>query len=189
VKRAHAGAARESVKDVASEAASGHECWVYTLQLAAGEVFELMLASQLETPVHEVASHPLTHSAAEHRLDITAVVGLAGPLCGILTIRCSERSAARMAARMLGAEGRVSNSDMWDAIGEICNMIAGHFKSKISDLGEACMLSVPTVITGADYAVHTCVNEHIRTVLLFEQAPVIFALEVHNDYPVRKAHR
>ena len=44
---------------------------------------------------------------------------------------------------------------MWDALGEICNMVAGNFKNKVSGLGNGCMLSVPTVITGRDYHCHS----------------------------------
>ena len=40
-----------------------------------------------------------------------------------------------------------------DALGEICKVVAGYFKAKIG-LGEACGLSVPTIIAGRDYKFH-----------------------------------
>jgi CheY-specific phosphatase CheX len=41
------------------------------------------------------------------------------------------------------------------ATSEICNMVAGNFKNKISGLGDGCcMLSPTSVITGEDYTVH-----------------------------------
>lgn len=181
--------AKGRAKEFATEVAGDPQFWVTTLELAVGEVFERMLGSRLETPGRGLPPHARKQAAAERKLDTTAVVGLAGPLCGMLSVRCSRRSAARMAARMLGMDGAVSGPDLWDAIGEICNMVAGHFKSKIPNLGEACMLSVPTVITGADYALHTSVHQHIRTVLLFEREPVVFLLEVHHDCAMRKPHR
>jgi chemotaxis protein CheX len=147
------------------------ECWLPTLQLSMQEVFSLMLACTLE-----VSSEP----PADENLDITAMVGLAGQLCGVLTIRCSAKSAAHMASRMLGIDPEKAGPEMWDALGEICNMVAGNFKNKISGLGDGCMLSVPTVITGADYNVHNMVNENLHTAFLFEGAPVIVCLEVHN---------
>ena len=67
---------------------------------------------------------------------------------------------------------------MWDAVGEICNMVAGNFKNKISGMGDGCMLSVPTVITGGDYSVHSMVNENIHVTLLFEGEPVVLSLEI-----------
>jgi chemotaxis protein CheX len=146
------------------------ESWLSMLELALQEVFELMLACSLEVP----AEPPL-----EEGLDITAMVGLAGQLCGILTLRCSARSAARMASRMLGIDAEKAGPEMWDAVGEICNMVAGNFKNKISGLGDGCMLSVPTVITGEDYDVHSTADDDIHTVFLFEREPLVLSLKVH----------
>jgi chemotaxis protein CheX len=39
-------------------------------------------------------------------------------------------------------------------MGEICNMLAGTWKSKVPDLASNCGLSVPAVITGSDYNLH-----------------------------------
>ena len=108
------------------------------------------------------------------------MVGLAGQLCGVLTLRCSPKSAARMASRMLGIDADKAGPEMWDAVGEVCNMVAGNFKNKITGLGDGCMLSVPTVITGADYSLHTMVNEEIRTVLVFDGEPIVLSLEIHS---------
>jgi chemotaxis protein CheX len=150
---------------------AGRESWLPTLQLAAQEVFELMLASRLEKPAE---------GPAEKNLGITAMVGLAGHISAVLTVRCSGRSAAQMASRMLGINATEDGPELWDAIGEICNMIAGNFKNKISGLGDGCMLSVPTVITGGDYNMRTLANDEISFVLMFEKEPVVFALEVHS---------
>src|SRR5581483_3805121 len=143
---------------IASSPASARECWAATLQLAMREVFELMLASPLE-----IAADP----PAEDILDITAMVGLAGQLCGVLSVRCSRKTAARMASRMLDIDPEKAGPEMWDAVGEICNMVAGNFKNKIGGLGDGCLLSVPTVIAGGDYSVHSLVNDQVRAVFLF----------------------
>ncbi len=151
--------------------ATWRECWNSTLQLAVQEVFELMLAYPLEISAQELS---------EEGLDITSMVGLAGQLQGIMTLRCNARSAARMASRMLGIDAECAGAEMWDAVGEICNMVAGNFKNKIAGLGDGCMLSVPTVITGADYSLHPMVNENIHSVFLFEGEPIVLTLEVHS---------
>ncbi len=150
---------------------TGRDCWLPTLQLAIREVFELMLAYELAIPVEP---------PVEEGLDVTSMVGLAGQLCGILTVRCSAKSAARMASRMLGTDVEKAGPEMWDAVGEICNSAAGNFKNKISGMGDGCMLSVPTVITGGDYSVHSMVNENIHVTLLFEGEPVVLLLEIHS---------
>lgn len=147
------------------------ECWLSTLRLATQEVFELMLACPLEVP-----SGP----PREQGLDVTSMVGLAGPLSGILTVRCSTKSAAKMASRMLGVDSENAGAQMWDAVGEICNMVAGNFKNKISGLGDACVLSAPTVIRGADPSFLSEADHEIHTVLLFEGEPLVLALELSN---------
>lgn len=150
---------------------AGREQWPSTLRLAVLEVFELMLGTALEFP----SEPPL-----EDNLEITSMVGLAGELCGVLSVRCSAKSAAQIACRMLGIDNHKAGPEVWDALGEISNMVAGNFKNKISGLGDGCMLSVPTVITGGDYNLRSLVNEEIRIVLLFEGQPLVVSLEIHN---------
>jgi len=123
-----------------------HTVWVAGLERAAQEVFKPMLGSSLL-----VVSEPM----AEAGVDVTAMVGLAGRLCGLLTVRCSWQTGAKMASKMLGVESDRAIPHLWDALGELCNMIAGNFKNKIPGLGDGCMLSVPTVITGGDYRCHS----------------------------------
>jgi chemotaxis protein CheX len=149
---------------------TGRESWGALLQLAAQEVFDTMLGAGLTVP---------REPARDEGLDITAMVGLAGRLCGVITIRCSGHSAEMMAARLLGTEPDQAGHEMWDAIGEICNMVAGNFKNKITGL--SCMLSVPTVITGGDYRLHSVADEEaLHMAMAFEGAPVIISLQVRS---------
>ena len=60
-----------------------------------------------------------------------------------------------MASKMLGVDLDKVGAEMSDALGEVCNMVAGNFKNKIAGLAEGCMLSPPTVITGNDYSLHS----------------------------------
>jgi len=117
------------------------EGWSSLLELATREVFEIMLGCNLQAG-----------NGAPPTGDFTAMVGIAGQLCGLLTLRCSAHSAALMASKMLGADIKESDPQLWDAVGEIANMIAGNFKNKLTGMGDRCLLSVPTVITGTDYS-------------------------------------
>jgi chemotaxis protein CheX len=146
--------------------------WVSLLQVGAKEVFQIMLQTELaELPNVE----ELTVSG-----DVTAMVGLAGALCGVMSIRCDSRTAEKIAGRMLGSIGAVDPKDVPDAVAEICNMVAGNFKSKIAQLGEHCMLSVPTVIRGDDYEMVTVpVGDQIIVGMTYEAAPIWFCLAVH----------
>ncbi len=147
------------------------ELWLPILQRAIREVFELMLAYSLRVP-----SVP----PSDQGLDVTAMVGLAGELCGILTVRCSPQTAARIAARMLGTDLETAGPEKWDAMGEICNLVAGNFKHKIPGLGHGCMLSPPVVISGAEYSLHAMIEDEVHTVLLFEGEPIVVCLEIHS---------
>jgi chemotaxis protein CheX len=150
-------------------ATESHEQWVPLLEVAAREVFELMLGCHLT--VH-------TPSNGEP-LNITAMVGLAGQLCGVMRICCSRKSATVMASKMLGVEEDKIGSELADA-GEICNMVAGNFKNKIAGLRDGCMLSVRTVITGSDYDLHSPADsESLELKLLFEDMPIVISLAIH----------
>jgi len=148
------------------------EGWLPLLELSAREVFEIMLNSKLE-PAGEDTSAPPS--------EFTAMVGLAGQLCGILTLRCSAQTASLMTCRMLGSDPAQAKEQMWDAIGEVCNMVAGNFKNKLTGMSDGCMLSVPTVITGADFTFHSLADAgSLELTMIFEGAPIQIALEVHS---------
>jgi chemotaxis protein CheX len=148
-----------------------HEDWTPLLELAAREVFEVMLGCQLAVSATE----------EEVRLDTTSMVGLAGQLCGLLSLRCDGKSAALMASKMLGVEPDKVGPEMSDALGEVSNMVAGNFKNKISGLSEGCVLSVPTVITGTDYRLHSQADSlGVEVRLLFEGMPIIISLQIRS---------
>ena len=144
------------------------EHWPEILEVSAREVFQIMLNSELE---------PLNIDSEPILLECTAMVGLAGRLCGVFTFRCHPGSAVLVASKMLGIEVPDSDEQALDAIGEVCNMIAGNFKNKISGC-EPCVLSAPTVVVGGDYRVHSLVAHSLQKVFQFEGAPVAVALEL-----------
>ena len=144
--------------------------WLPLLELACREVFEIMLGCKLDPPGDSTAE----------TADFTAMVGLAGQLCGVLSLRCSAQAATLMTSKMLGTDPQQADEQMWDALGEICNMIAGNFKNKLTGLGDHCMLSVPTVITGGDYSLHALADAApLEATFTFEGAPLVVGLEVH----------
>ena len=148
-----------------------HDNWVALLEVASREVFELMLGCDLQPYSPE----------APAALEVTSMVGLAGELCGVLSVCCNRESAVVMASKMLGVEPSNIGEELGDALGEIANMVAGNFKNKVSGLGDGCMLSVPTVVIGADYDVHSLADSHtLELNLLFESKPILISLTIHN---------
>lgn len=97
---------------------SQEENWRPVLELAVEEVFEIMLGCRVK---------PMAECELKPSGDFTAMVGLAGALCGILTVCCSAKTAEEIAKTMLGAAG--TRSEIADALGEVCNMIGGNFES------------------------------------------------------------
>src|SRR5882724_8147376 len=146
-----------------------HEEWVPLLETATREVFELMMGSQLTVP-DRIAT------ADEDKPNTTAMVGLAGQLCGVLSVRCDRKAAALITSKMLGVDLDKVGPEISDALGEVSNMVAGNFKNKITGLAEGCMLSPPTVITGTDYSLQSMTDSPALQIrLLFEGMPVAIA--------------
>ena len=146
--------------------------WKNILECAAGEVLEMMAGTHLP---------PYATPLEEPRGELTAMVGLAGALCGMTTLRCSEATSVKLASLMLGEEAASTPTIARDAIGELCNMIAGNFKAKVNTLADHCMLSVPTVISGESYAINAAEPTQSATVVLsFEGDPMWISLVVHS---------
>ncbi len=145
--------------------------WKAILECAALEVFEMMAGLRMELDPSQ---------GQEPRGELTAMVGLAGALCGMTTIRCSKAMSAKLASSMLGGDAASNPATARDALGELCNMVAGNFKAKISNLADHCMLSVPTVISGEDYSMDTAEpSEGITVALTLDGNPIWVALVIH----------
>ncbi len=150
---------------------SHEENWLPVLQLAVEEVFEIMLGTRVK---------PVTQPEQTPTGDFTAMIGLAGSLCGILTVRCDTKAAGQIAKKMLG-DTATSPEEVSDALGEICNMIAGNFKNKLAGTDERCMLSVPTVICGEEYSLHAMADGNtVETIMLFEETAVAVRLQLQS---------
>ncbi len=146
--------------------------WTPLLELSAREVFEIMLNTNLEA-----AKEPASEQVGE----FTAIVGLAGSLCGVLSIRCTDEAARTMAGKMLNMPAAEVDNDSLDALAEIANMIAGNFKAKLTGIGNECMLSVPTIIVGTDYQTRSLAGGNmIETFCDFEKKPLRITLELHD---------
>jgi len=157
--------------DTSFVARSHEENWLPVLELAVEEVFEIMLGCRVK---------PMAQSEQVPSREFTAMVGLAGALCGILTVCCDAKTAGEVAKRMLG-DTADSQQQVADALGEVCNMIAGNFKNKLAGTDGRCMLSVPTVISGGEYSFHSLAEgTSLEAVLLFEGAPIAVRLQLEH---------
>ena len=151
---------------------SHEENWLPILELATEEVFEIMVGGRVK---------PAKAPIAPPQGGFTAMVGIAGGLCGVLTINCDKKTANTIAKSMLGPEIAGSEEQVSDALGEICNMVAGNFKNKLSNADRSCLLSVPTVIKGDEYSFRSLADGGtIETVMLFGESPIGVCLQLHS---------
>lgn len=138
------------------------------LFIATSEVFSMMVGSEV-TPASRVYRMQPT---------VTGSIGIAGAVRASLTLRCSHATAAGIASQMLGIAEQ-AQAHACDAVGEICNMVAGHFKAKVG-LEAECMLSVPLVIQGNDYEIQPVKDaERIDVPLLYQGELLEVTLEIH----------
>ena len=158
-----------SAANPVKSAAAPRTAWSGLLCDSAIQVFAMMAGATV-TRAEDV--HPPA------QVSVTGVVGIGGILRAIFSMRCSALSATKMASQMLSVPIAEAESQRSDALGELCNIIAGDFKARIG-LAEKCMLSVPTIITGGDYRIHSLMaDERLELTLLYDGEPIWIALEI-----------
>ena len=93
--------------------------------------------------------------AGDAKSDVTALIGLSGPARGVVALVFSADTAMTMGSRMLGTELLEVDDTVLDAVAELVNIVGGGAKAKFKG-GESdtpINLSLPTVVTGDNYAV------------------------------------
>jgi hypothetical protein len=129
--------------DISFATRAHEENWLPILELAVEEVFEIMLGCRVKP------------ASSEHVVngEFTAMVGLAGALCGVLTIRCDAKTARHVVKSMLG-DTADSEQQVADALGEVCNMVAGNFASgdaQMKSTSEAAFDRIAGMLRQRDY--------------------------------------
>jgi chemotaxis protein CheX len=146
-----------------------------TLDQSVEEVFALMLGTPVS--VSETAVAPTNIP-----ITLTAVIGLAGALSGAYSVVVNEATAKQIAATMLGIEVTSLDDNVYDALGEITNILAGAWKSKIESLHAACLLSVPTVVTGTHYDIHKKTSS-FRLSRSYHFNDSTFTISIYGEHP------
>ncbi|MHB1699678.1 MAG: chemotaxis protein CheX [Acidobacteriaceae bacterium] len=119
-------------------------------------------------------SNTSSDSALEH---VAAIVGFVGVMRGACVLRVGEAGARRMTGRMLGTEEEQMDFTVADAVGEVCNMVAGGWKSQVAELSAGCLLSVPAVISGKQHRIHaSSQSQRHDRMYWFDGHPVHFTL-------------
>jgi chemotaxis protein CheX len=110
---------------------------VNRLDTAVSEVFEMML---------ERSCDPLDGDVSIVDGRIMARIQFTGAITGECILYASQATAEVTAEALLGAAASQPCDPMVDdAIGELCNMIAGGWKNKLEHPQASCLISVPAV--------------------------------------------
>jgi len=122
---------------------SAEDHWIGQIDGIVEEVFQMMLQR----------SCGVADDAAEIGIDISARVLISGTVEGRCVIQFPSASARKLTTLFLGSEGSEGGWDdamIEDAVGELCNMIAGGWKTRLCMLDSVCDLSVPSISRGLD---------------------------------------
>jgi chemotaxis protein CheX len=112
------------------------------------EVFDTMVF----TPVK--ALPPQDHLPAATGAGIVAAVSFSGSANGMVLFHSALTAGRQIAASMLGlASPEDCGPEVADAIGELTNMIAGAFRTRMADHNGAWAISTPQVTVGSDLSV------------------------------------
>lgn len=87
--------------------------------------------------------------------DVTVLIGLAGEVKGVVMLSMSSAAVLSLASRMAGEEVAELNELSKSAVAELTNMISGRASVDLEQLGHACNISAPTVVTGGGTEIST----------------------------------
>jgi chemotaxis protein CheX len=117
----------------APDCTQDHRIW--QIDEVVADVFQMMLQQRCE----------VLEDAAASGIDISAMVLLSGPIEAQCLVEFPHPTAKKLANALLGCEGIWEDAMIEDAVGELCNMIAGGWKSKLGTAASASGLSVPAI--------------------------------------------
>jgi chemotaxis protein CheX len=100
----------------------------------------------------EVSPSETVVTETRFKNSVTAMVGFVGSYNGMISINTPQKLTMTFASQMLGMDVVQCDDDVFDAIGEIANMLGGSFKHHFVKDGHEVRLSTPSVISGEEYA-------------------------------------
>lgn len=117
----------------------------------AGEALVEMLQAMLGIADAEVSSPRIVRAACADTA-LSAFIGIAGPWAGGVAVHGSAQLARTLAAKMLMMDdaSSLSEDDVRDAMGEICNMVAGGLKTRCQAIGMDFDITVPLVVLSSE---------------------------------------
>jgi chemotaxis protein CheX len=145
--------------------------WTEQIDGTVAAVFEQMLGLSCAVAKQSGAGEP----------DISAKVLFSGAMQGCCVVEFPVAAARRLTDRFLGTAERTA--ELWDramvedAVGELCNMIAGGWKSGLGSQNSGCELSLPIMRRAVGQVeLSGCGGTKVRRVYGFDGE--VFAVEL-----------
>ena len=85
--------------------------------------------------------------------DVSGIIGITGDATGSLAISFTETCICNIVGRMLGEVHTTADRDVFDAVGEITNMISGVARTYLEKQGMTVYAAIPTVIYGKNHSI------------------------------------
>lgn len=151
------------------------------IKSAVTEVYGTMLRLPVAP---EATGTPITNGEPH----VASSVGFIGRLSGVVFLYSTFGFARRMTGSLLGLEeAEVEGDEMVnDAMGELANMVVGHIKSRLSDRGMPCVLTIPSIVRGHHLTIEP-VSTTERRVFSFRSGPNQLVVEVLIKYNTQAA--
>lgn len=142
------------------------------LKAAVVEVFGTMIGLQVQLePPHA----PVVNTGAT----IAGAVGFIGRVTGVVYIYAPVELAVRLTEKLLHlSASEIEQKELVnDSMGELANMIVGHLKSRLSDRGLSCAMTIPSIVRGTNFQIEP-VSSTIRRVFSFRSLEHQLVVEI-----------
>jgi chemotaxis protein CheX len=124
--------------------ATTQQVLVDELAYATAQVFKTMVFTEV---------HPTSvPQGGAPRSGVVATVAFTGKTSGLVVFSATIVSATHITASMLGMSASEVGDELPDAMGELTNMIAGLFRTRVAHAhNETWAISIPSVTIGSDF--------------------------------------
>ncbi|MBE7498750.1 MAG: chemotaxis protein CheX [Verrucomicrobiales bacterium] len=118
------------------------------LRAAVHEVFSTMVGLALEP-------HPAAACTFNGQPQIASSIGFTGQLTGVVYLYTTIPFAHRITRHLLRLpDPEPATEEMVnDVLGELANMVVGHFKSRLTDRGIPCVMTIPSIVRGSHFGI------------------------------------
>ncbi|MGE3727227.1 MAG: chemotaxis protein CheX [Candidatus Sericytochromatia bacterium] len=131
-----------------------HEQFIDAIVAACSEIFEMMLPMTMSDKMSQ-RPLPFEYQLKDIQDDMIASIGLTGEYNGTISLYLPLPLALDMAGWLMEASYTELCSEVYEAVGEIINMIAGGLKNRLSSNEHDIFdVSIPIMISGKDKQVY-----------------------------------